>query len=50
MIATVFATGTKANRAWTYLLTFCFCFFLATTVGMAIFEAVEHVGWATGLA
>jgi hypothetical protein len=41
--------GNEGNRAWIYVLTFCFCFFLATTVGMAVFAAVERVGWATGI-
>ena len=47
-MAVVWATGNKANRAWIYILTFCFCFLLATTVGMAIFTAAERIGWAKG--
>jgi hypothetical protein len=47
-MAAVWATGSKANRAWIYVLTFCFFFLVATTLGTAIFAAVERVGWTKG--
>jgi len=47
-MSAMWATGTKANRAWIYVLTFCFCFFLATTSALVIF-AVRDGGWKMGM-
>jgi hypothetical protein len=43
-MAVVWATGAKANRVWIYVLTFCFCFFLAITAAAVIFAALDG-GW-----
>ena len=47
-MADVWATGTKANRAWIYLLTFCFCFFLAITAAAVVFGVLDG-GWKMGI-
>ena len=47
-MAAVWATGTKANRAWIYILTFCFCFFLAMTAGAVVLGVLDG-GWKMGI-
>ena len=47
-MAVVWATGTKANRAWIYVLAFGFCFFLAITVGAVIFAVLDGA-WKMGI-
>jgi hypothetical protein len=47
-MAVVWATGAKANRAWIYVLTFCFFFFLAITAAAVVFAALDS-GWRTGI-
>ena len=47
-MAGVWATGTRANRAWIYVLTFCLCFFLAITAGAVIFAVLDS-GWKMGI-
>jgi len=43
------ATGSKANRRWIYLLTFCLGFYIAFSVAMFVFVIETKAGWKAGI-
>jgi hypothetical protein len=43
------AKGSRANRCWIYLLTFCLDFFVAGSVAMLVFCIDTKVGWRMGI-